>query len=93
MRWKPINKRPIGWNQILNDGVPLNIRPFMTVSGVGKKGADILRGKPNIKWDKDRGKDMELPLWYPVFKGDRINDYHLSLAEKRAVRKVRGEAP
>lgn len=92
VRWKAIDKQPIGWNPDLNDGVRLNIRPFMTVPDVGKKGAGILRDKPNIKWDKDRGKDVESAPWFPVFKGDRINDHHLSLAEKRAARKVRGEA-
>lgn len=87
VRWKAIDKQPIGWNPDLNDGVRLNIRPFMTVPDVGKKSAGILRDKPNIKWDKDRGKDVESAPWYPVFKGDRINDHHLSLAEKLAARK------
>ena len=89
VRWKAIDKQPIGWNPDLNDGVRLNIRPFMTVPDVGKKGAGILRDKPNIKWDKDRGKDVESAPWYPVFKGDRINDHHLSLAEKRTARKTK----
>ncbi|MCL7421789.1 MAG: BREX-1 system adenine-specific DNA-methyltransferase PglX [Methylobacter sp.] len=84
VRWKPLEKQPIGWNPDLNDGVRLNIRPFLTVPDVGKKGAGILRDKPNIKWDKDRGKDVESASWYHVFNGDRINDHHLSLAEKRA---------
>jgi len=86
VRWKPIEKQPIGWNPDLNDGVRLNIRPFLTVPDVGKKGAGILRDKPNIKWDKDRGKDVESAPWYHIFNGDRINDHHLTLAEKRAVR-------
>jgi len=87
VRWKATDKQPIGWNPDLNDGVRLNIRPFMTVPDVAKKGAGILRDKPNIKWDKDRGKDVESAPWFPVFKGDRINDHHLSLAEKLAARK------
>jgi hypothetical protein len=37
----------------------LNIRPFLKAQDVGKKGAGILRSKPNIKWDKDRGKEPE----------------------------------
>ena len=47
----------------------MNIRPFMLAPDVGKKGAGILRVKPNIKWGKDRGKEpvrdkAELPwLW------------------------------
>nr|MBL0714996.1 SAM-dependent DNA methyltransferase [Desulfobacterales bacterium] len=84
IRWKPIEKQSIGWNPDLNDGVRLNIRPFMTVGDVKKKGAGILRDKPtNIKWTKDRGKDVASAPWYPLFKGDRINDHHLTLEEKR----------
>ena len=88
MRWKPLEKQPIGWSPDLNDGVRLNIRPFLTVPEVGKKGAGVLRDKPNIKWNKGRGKDVETAPWYHVFNGDRINDHHLTLAEKRAARKA-----
>ncbi|MES3041181.1 MAG: DNA methyltransferase [Pseudomonadota bacterium] len=77
VRWKPLAEQPIGWNPDLNDGVRLNIRPFMT--------AEVLRHnkkpKLNITWDKDRGKDVESAPWFPVFKGDRINDHHLTRAE------------
>ncbi|MFD2191759.1 Eco57I restriction-modification methylase domain-containing protein [Pistricoccus aurantiacus] len=86
VRWKPIEQQPIGWDPDLNDGVRLNIRPFITVGDVKKKGAGILRDKPNIKWTKDRGKDVESAPWYQTFKGERINDHHLTLAEKRAAR-------
>ena len=86
VRWKPIEQQPIGWNPDLNDGVRLNIRPFLTVPEVGKKGAGILRDKPNIHWNKDRGKDMESAPWYHLFQGDRINDHPLTLVEKRAAR-------
>jgi len=86
VRWKPLEQQPIGWNPDLNDGVRLNIRPFLTIADVGKKGAGVLRDKPNIKWAKDRGKDVELAPWYHRFNGDRINDHHLTLAEKRAAR-------
>jgi hypothetical protein len=82
VRWKPVDEQPIGWEPDLNDGVRLNIRPFMSVPDVRKKGAGILRDKPNIKWGKDRGKDVETSPWYHLFKGDRINDHHLTLAEK-----------
>ena len=87
VRWKPIEEQPIGWEPDINDGVRLNIRPFM-VSDIpgGRKGAGILRWKPNIKWNKDRGKDVASAPWFPLFKGDRINDHHLSLEEKRAAR-------
>jgi hypothetical protein len=58
VRWKPLSKQAIGWHPDMNDGVRINIRPFLTqdIPG-GKKGAGILRIKPNIKWDKDRGKE------------------------------------
>ena len=86
IRWKPLAGQPIGWHPDLNDGVRLNIRPFLAVPDVAKKGTGILRDKPNIKWEKDRGKDVESAPWYHAFGGDRINDHHLSLDEKRAAR-------
>lgn len=86
VRWKPLEKQPIGWEPDLNDGVRLNIRPFMTVPPVKKAGAGVLRDKTNIKWDKDRGKDVKTAPWYSVFNGDRINDHHLTLKEKREAR-------
>jgi hypothetical protein len=39
--------------------VRLNIRPFLVSEDVGRKGAGILRFKPNVKWKKDRGKEPE----------------------------------
>jgi hypothetical protein len=57
VRWKPLHLQPIGWEPDINDGVRINIRPFMSAelrSGKSKKGAGILRNKPNtIKWTKD----------------------------------------
>jgi hypothetical protein len=88
VRWKPLEKQPIGWDPDLNDGVRLNIRPFLSVPDVGKRGAGCLRDKPNINWNKDRGKDVESAPWFHVFNGDRINDHHLTLAEKRAAREA-----
>ena len=89
VRWKPLQDQPLGWDPDLNDGVRLNIRPFMSVPDVGKKGAGVLRDRPNINWNKDRGKDVESAPWYHLFGGDRINDHHLSLENKR---KARAEA-
>ena len=40
VRWKPLAEQPIGWNSDLNDGVRMNIRPFVE--------AGILRKNPNI---------------------------------------------
>ncbi|ASM78964.1 restriction endonuclease subunit M [Vitreoscilla filiformis] len=86
VRWKPLAEQPIGWNPDLNDGVRLNIRPFMT--------AEVLRHnkkpKLNITWDKDRGKDVESAPWFKTFGGDRINDHHLTVAEKMAAREENG---
>jgi hypothetical protein len=85
VRWKPIHEQPIGWNPDLNDGVRSNIRPFMT--------ADVLRKKPSINWSKDRGKEPgrnqdQYPWFWQAgkFTGDRVNDYHLTNAQKRAAR-------
>jgi hypothetical protein len=94
VRWKPLSQQPIGWEPDINDGVRLNIRPFLAddIPG-GKKGAGILRAKPNINWNKDRGKDTPSAPWYNLGpqnggnKGDRINDHHLTNAEKREARK------
>ena len=93
VRWKPEAEQPIGWTPDLNDGVRLNIRPFLIARAVSKKGAGILRWMPNIKWTKDRGKDVESAPWYTLGlqynegEGVRINDHHLSLAEKQAARR------
>lgn len=59
IRWKPLKEQPLGWQPDLNDGVRLNIRPFLLARDVGKKGAGLLRAKPNIKWDKDRGREPQ----------------------------------
>lgn len=92
VRWKKLEEQPIGWNPDLNDGVRLNVRPFIMVGDISKKGAGILRDKFNVKWAKDRGKDVESAPWYhlgPDYdgkEGDRINEHHLTLAEKKAAR-------
>jgi hypothetical protein len=85
VRWKPIHSQPIGWYPDLNDGVRINIRPFMV--------AGILRKNPNIKWTKDRGNEPnrnkeEYPWFWSgkEFIGERVNDVHLTNAEKQASR-------
>jgi hypothetical protein len=70
IRWKEVHEQPIGWEPDLNDGVRLNIRPFVE--------AGVLRSPLNIHWRKDRGKNHD--------EAERVNDMHLSLAEKRAAR-------
>lgn len=74
VRWKPLSQQPIGWDPDLNDGVRLNIRPFVE--------AGVLRSKFNIKWGVDRGKNPPGSHWGEI----RVNDKHIPLAEKRASR-------
>jgi hypothetical protein len=63
VRWKPLHEQPVGWEPDINDGVRMNIRPFMTAKPLNGRGrnACILRVTPNIKWDKDRGKEPPQP--------------------------------
>ncbi|MET4363470.1 hypothetical protein ABIB06_004064 [Bradyrhizobium sp. LB8.2] len=49
VRWKPLPKQAIGWFPDINDGVRMNIRPFVV--------ADVLRKRVKVKWEKDRGKE------------------------------------
>jgi hypothetical protein len=70
VRWKELHEQPIGWEPDLNDGVRLNIRPFVE--------AGVLRSKFNIHWRKDRGKNPD--------GSERHNDIHLTLTEKRTAR-------
>ncbi len=74
VRWKPLHEQPISWEPDLNDGVRLNIRPFVE--------AGVLRAPFNIHWKKDRGKNPD--------GSERHNDVHLSLAEKHDARKQAG---
>ncbi len=78
IRWKSLNRQPSGWAPDLDDGVRLNIRPFVK--------AGVLRDAPKIKWGVDRGSDASSAPWFPLDKGKRNNDRHVALAEKRAAR-------
>ena len=75
VRWKPLHEQPMGWNPDLNDGVRLNIRPFVT--------AGVLRNRVNVNWKKDRGRDPD--------GSERVNDLHFTLAQKRAAREAKKE--
>jgi hypothetical protein len=77
VRWKPLGRQPLGWDPELDDGVRLNIRPFVEVD---------VPHVPNVKYGVDRGKDMPSAPWYDIFKGERRNGHHTTLAEKRAAR-------
>lgn len=61
IRWKPLHCQPHGWDPDLDDGVRLNIRPFLRAKlrRGGRKGAGILRSEPNIHWKKDRGREPQ----------------------------------
>lgn len=71
VRWKPLHEQPIGWNPDLNDGVRVNIRPFVT--------AGVLRSRFTINWNKDRGKNPD--------GSERLNDLHFTVAEKQEARR------
>ena len=70
VRWKTLAEQPVGWEPDLNDGVRMNVRPFVE--------AGVLRTKFNVKWDKDRGKNPD--------GSERHNNLHYTLAEKHAAR-------
>ena len=69
-RWKPLHRQPIGWQPDLDDGVRVNIRPFMAARPLNARArtACILRKTPNLHWRKDRGKEPHRPRQdYPWF--------------------------
>jgi hypothetical protein len=74
VRWKERHEQPIGWAPDVNDGVRLNVRPFVE--------AGVLRAPFNVHWKKDRGKNPD--------GSERENDKHLTLATKREARKRAG---
>ena len=75
VRWKPLYEQPIGWSPDLNDGVRLNIRPFVE--------AGVLRSRVKVNWNNDRGRDPD--------GTERVNDVHLTLPEKLAAREGKAE--
>jgi hypothetical protein len=78
VRWKPLHAQTVGWDPDLDDGVRLNIRPFIE--------AKVLAHEPNVKYGTDRGKDVSSAPWFHVFNGERRNDHHTTLAEMAAAR-------
>jgi hypothetical protein len=77
VRWREIEEQPIGWNPDIDDGVRLNIRPFVT--------AGVLRSRVNVHWKKDRGANLD--------GSERINDLHPTLDERRKARRLAGVKP
>lgn len=92
VRWKPIHQQPIGWEPDLNDGVRLNMRPWLEARPYkpSRRDACILRETPiKLPLGKDRGKEPPRdPEDFPWFNGstDRTNDVHLTIEEKQAAR-------
>jgi hypothetical protein len=72
VRWKPLSEQPMGWDPDLNDGVRINIRPFVN--------GGILRSRFTINWNKDRGTNPD--------GSERFNDLHSTLDEKREARPI-----
>lgn len=55
-RWKPLHRQPVGWEPDIDDGVRLNIRPFLTARPkAGRRDGCILRVTPRVK--KHAGAD------------------------------------
>lgn len=71
VRWKRTQEQPIGWDPDLNDGIRVNVRPFVE--------AGVLRAPFNIHWRTDRGRNPD--------GSARKNEKHLRLADKLEVRK------
>jgi hypothetical protein len=82
VRWKPLPQQAIGWDPDINDGVRLNIRPFLKASlrKGGNKGAGILRVKPfEMKRKADRGNEpMRSKEGFPWFWGWDETDHALA---------------
>jgi hypothetical protein len=107
VRWKPLHEQSIGWEPDINDGVRLNIRPFMTAKTFN--GKSIFRAAPkSMKWAKDRGKEpvraKEDYPWFwswdgqtedfpggTAFDRNRWNDLHYTRAYKQAARQRAAE--
>jgi hypothetical protein len=78
IRWKSAGDQALGWDPDLDDGVRLNIRPFIE--------AGVLGHIPNVSYGVDGGKDNSNAPWSAMFDGERRNGHHLTLEQKRAAR-------
>jgi hypothetical protein len=101
VRWKPLDEQPIGWEPDINDGVRMNIRPWLTATPHQSSRRDgcILRVTPKIKYGKDPLRKKEDSPWVwtsdektedfvggAEFDGARWNDPHYSLSAKQKAR-------
>ena len=78
VRWKPLEEQPIGWEPDLNDGVRLNIRPFVDGGCPSQDPEDQVGQGP---WQRPGDRAL-----VPRFQGDRINDHHLTARGEAATR-------
>ncbi|MEQ1947402.1 MAG: N-6 DNA methylase [Bryobacteraceae bacterium] len=98
VRWKPIHEQPIGWEPDVNDGVRVNMRPWLYAKPyqASKKDASLLRVTPfKLPLGKSKGKEqLESTDGFPWYASsqDRTNDEHLTLEEKLAARERRKKA-
>lgn len=72
VRWKPLHEQAVGWEPDINDGVRINIRPWLIATPYqpSRRDACILRVTPKIHYGKDRGKEPERPKSsFPWFWG------------------------
>jgi len=92
VRWKPIHEQAIGWQPDPNDGVRINMRPWLMAKlyQASKRDACILRVPPiKLPIGTDRGKEPHCDKTdFPWFAEtpDRSNDIHLTLDQKRNAR-------
>ena len=62
VRWKPLAEQPIGWEPDINDGVRMNIRPFLACDlPGGKNGAGILRASPTSSGQRTAARNRSAP--------------------------------
>ena len=71
-RWKPLHEQPIGWEPDLDDGIRMNLRPFMLARPLSARAKDacILRTSPRARWGRDKGNESRREKdAYPWFWG------------------------
>jgi hypothetical protein len=98
VRWKSLDRQPVGWEPDLSDGVRLNMRPWLHAKPYlpSKRDACILRVTPiKLPLGKSKGKEIlrsedEFP-WLSAGH-DRTNDEHFTLEKKLAARERKKRA-
>lgn len=101
VRWKPLHEQPIGWDPDLNDGVAVNIRPFLMAGVIrapvkGSKAKDGGANPPGSdvrRWAAEaQSKAVNRAEFGDCDGSERFNNIHLTLATKRAARKEAAQA-